>query len=520
MIKIKNLIKIILSWPKKYTVLLPLIVLIGVAGYVYFTREKVVEYEYVTAERSNLVQEVSVTGKVKPASKVDLAFELSGKVLGIYADVGDKVYSGQKIAIMDSTQYQAQYNQAQAGWEVEQLKLDELNVGTRSEEIAVQEVKVQNAEQSLIDAENNMVVNIKDTFTKADDAIRNKADQLFDNPRSSNPQLNFTTGFVLKSQIESDRISVEEILNQWSIDGVNLDNFSSKIQTIKTNLNKLASFLDEMSLAVNGMSITTTLTQTIVDGYKADINTARVNINTALSNMGTAEEKWRVAKSALGLAQQELILKKAGSTSEQIRSQEAKVASAKANMDNYKALINKTVIFSPISGVITKKNIEVGEIAQASSDILTIISEGEYEIETFVPEVDIAKISIGNTAKIILDAYDEDFVNFEAKIIFIDPAETIIEGVSTYKIKLRFTQKDERIKSGMTANIDILTASKENVILIPYRAVKTNGGDNYVEVLVGEEVVEKKIETGMRSTDGQIEIISGVEEGDKVITSK
>jgi HlyD family secretion protein len=109
-------------------------------------------------------------------------------------------------------------------------------------------------------------------------------------------------------------------------------------------------------------------------------------------------------------------------------------------------------------------------------------------------------------------------VQFEVKVVKIDPAETVIEGVSTYKTTFIFTKDDERVKSGMTANIDILTAKKENVIFVPTRAVSSKNNEKFVQILTAEGPKDVLVTAGLRGFDGNIEIISGVSEGDKIVT--
>lgn len=518
--KIKHIITILLSWPKKYTVTF-LIIIVVIGGYFYFQKNKTPQYDFVIAEKGNLKQEVSVTGKVKSASRVDLAFETSGRVDNIIVDVGDKVYEGQKLTYLNASQYLAQYNQAKANLEAEKSKLDQLKAGTRPEEINIQKIKVVNAEQSLLDAKNNLLIKVKDSFTKSDSAIRNNVDQLFINTRSSNPQLNFVTGSVLKIELESKRFAIESILNNWeqnvSSDENILNNLIKQSADAKNNLNEISSFLDKIAFAVNDLKANYSLSQTTIDGYKADIEASRNSINTVLVNLASSDEKLRTSESTLMLAKQELILKESGSTNEQIKIQEAVINSAEANLRNFESMIAKTIIYSPISGIITKKNIEKGEIAQPNSPVLTIIGDTVFEIEAFVPEADVSKISIGDISSVTLDAYEDDVI-FKAKIVFIDPAETIVDGVSTYKTKFRFVEKDKRIKSGMTANIDILTDMRENVVSVSTRAIHTkNDGTDYVEVLKNNEIIEVVVKTGMRSTEGLTEIISGVEEGEEII---
>ncbi|MFH1412510.1 MAG: efflux RND transporter periplasmic adaptor subunit, partial [bacterium] len=259
-----------------------------------------------------------------------------------------------------------------------------------------------------------------------------------------------------------------------------------------------------------------------IDGYKTDVSTARTNINTAVDNLATADEKLTTAESALTLAENELVLQKVGSTFEQIIAQEAQVEYAQASVNNYKAMLSKTVLRSPIEGIVIKQDIKAGEFASTQSILISIISDKQYQVEANIPEADIAKVIINDIARITLDAYGDDVV-FSAKVIKIDPAETVIEGVSTYKTTLEFENEDNRIKSGMTANIDIMTGKAENVIFVPQRAVIQNNGDKIIRVVdssksSGQEIKEVKVETGLRGSDGNIEIKSGINEGDRIIT--
>jgi len=103
--------------------------------------------------------------------------------------------------------------------------------------------------------------------------------------------------------------------------------------------------------------------------------------------------------------------------------------------------------------------------------------------------------------------------------VFIDPAETIIEGVPTYKTTVEFLLPDERVRSGMTANMDIIGERRSNVIAVPQRAVFTRGSEKFVRILGadGKTSNEQKVETGLRGSDGNIEILSGLNEGERVV---
>ena len=157
-----------------------------------------------------------------------------------------------------------------------------------------------------------------------------------------------------------------------------------------------------------------------------------------------------------------------------------------------------------------------GEIATVGTPLASVISYAAYEIEAFVPEADIAKIRSGSGASVTLDAYGGDVV-FDAVVVTIDPAETVLDGVATYKTSLQFAVADPRVKSGMTANTDIEGERRDNVLFIPARAVSEKDSVKIVRILEGEDVREAVVETGIRGSNGDIEILSGLNEGDTIL---
>ncbi len=507
---------------KKRGIIITAIIIIAIiaAIYTYFKITAEPIYNFITAKKSNLIYEVSAIGKVKPAESVDLAFEKSGRIININASIGSKISAGMILAVLDNSELTAQLAQSEAGSKVEKAKLEELRLGPKPEEIKIQETKIENAKISLEDAKRNAINQLNDAYTKSDDAVRNKTDQIFDNPKTSNPQLKFLTNDSnLDNYLRFERLVVEDLLKSWkaSLNQLAITNsFPSNIDLSRKNLNEIKTFLEKAALAVNSLTPSTGLTQSTIDSWKSDISTARTNTSAAINNVSSADEKLRTAESSLSLAEQELILKKSGSTNEQIIAQEARVEEAEANIKNIKAQISKTALISPINGTITKKDAETGQIITAGKTIFSIISESRLEIESNIPETDIAKIKINNTAKITLDAYGSEII-FEAKVVAIEPAETIIEGVSTYKTTLNFIDSDTRVKPGMTANIEILTAAKENIIIIPQRAVISADEEKIVKILENDNIKDVKIKTGIKGSDGNIEIIEGVKEGDKII---
>ncbi len=498
-----------------------ILVVSGFILYVKYSKKEKSGIDSIVVQKTDLVQKVSVTGNIRPVDSVNLGFDISGKVSGVNVSIGDKVKTGRVLLKLEDNSLRAKLLVAQANLSQQEASLDKLKAGTRIEEINIQKVKVENARTALLDAKKNVMNKIRDAYSKSDDAVRNKTDQLFSNPRSTNPDLSIIiSNNQLKTNIESSRILIGAALFSWDNMLAKLtlkSDMFSFISATDSNLYKIRDFLNNVALAVNSLTKNSSTSQTIIDGYKSDIWIARTNINNAIASITISQNNLRNAQSALTLAQNELTLKEAGATKEDIATQEARVLSAKANIDNVKALLAKTVLYSPITGIVTKVNVKVGEIVSLNSDLVSVISSDNFEIKANIAESDIEKISIGDSASVTLDSYGDSII-FKAVVSSIDPADIIIDGVPTYKTTFKLLPDGNRVKSGMTANIDILTNKKNGVIAIPARAIDRSNSDYFVKVLENNgTIITKKVETGLRGFNGRVEIVSGVKAGDRII---
>jgi len=511
--------KPLFNFGKKPLVISLLLITGIIAGYFFFKGDGQIN-QVVKVIKGTIAQEVIVTGKTKPIEKVDLAFEKSGKVSRVRTSIGNKIKAGQIIAELESSDLFSELAEAEANVDAQKAKLLELNRGTRPEEIDLQETKVKSAGVALENSKTNTLDKLQDAYTKSDDAIRNKADQFFENPRSTNVRFKFILANAqLQFFLESERASLETSLNLWrtSLDNLDIfDDLDSPIASVKNNLNKTKVFLDNAASAVNSLLPSSSLSQTIIDAYKADAFSARTNVNTAISNLSSAEEKLRNAEFSLSLEENQLSLLKSGSTREAVAIQEAVLKQAEARVRIIYAQIEKNILRAPIDGTVTKQDAKVGEIVSPNSTLVTIISESRLEVEANIPEVDIGKVVVGNPVKITLDALASE--TFSGKISYIDPAEIIVDGVVNFRVTMSFDVIDPRFKSGLTANLRIQTLTKNDVLLLPQFAVLENDNGTFIKKSdKSGEIVQVLVVIGIRDQDGMVEIISGVQEGEEVL---
>lgn len=476
----------------------------------------------ITVEPSTFVQEVSVTGKVIPAKDVDMAFETSGRVSFVAIQVGDAVKQGQVLAGVSNGDQQATIMQRQAKVDSEAAKLAEIQRGSRPEDIAIAVTSVEGARVSYEQNLQALVDQIKDSYAKVDDGVRSKADQLFKNPRTVYPEVTAFDSYTLQTSVNEQRLKIGEILNTWntSISNLSSDTYSlSYIVEARSHLSTARNFFNDLSAGVSTLVANQSFTQTTIDKYKTDISSARSAVSASISALSTAEQSYKASQNAYMKAQDELALKRAGSTIEQVNSQRAILRSAEADLQSARALYSRTIITAPFDGLITKVDTKAGEIASVNTNVIGMISASSYEIESFVSESDISKVKVGQPARVTLDAYGKDII-FLATTVHVDPAETVLDGVSTYKTKLQFTTIDERIRSGMTANIVIQTAEKPGTVVIPQEALFLEAGEKMVTIDQVGKRVNRKVVTGGINAKGEIEVLSGIAAGEKVVVTK
>ena len=475
--------------------------------------------ELLVVHTSDFAEQVSITGTVVAAQDVDLGFAQSGRIAGVYARVGQSVYQGFVIASIENGDLRAAVTQREAALAKEEAKLLSLQNGTRPEEIAVALSSVTSAESALTQANQAVINSVQDAYAKSDDAVRNKSDQFINSPRSSNPLLSFPTfDFQLKLTVENTRMVMENLLATWqaTLPSLSSGNLVTVSAEVESNLRAVSAFLERASAALNLAITSSSVSQTTIDGYKTDISTARSAINTAISAFTTSLTAQKSAISSLDAAQKNLELKLAGTIQADIDAQAAQVKSAFADLTSARAQLLKTLIIAPFTGTISRMEGKVGETASPSAAIVSMISSGVFHIEAYIPEVSISRVVLGNTASTTLDAYGEEML-FGAVVISIDPAQTVRNGVSTYKTLLQFDEENLRIRSGMTANVVITTAIREGVFIIPKGALIERGGETFLALKEGNEIVERSVELGESTALGSVEIRSGLTEGDTVV---
>jgi HlyD family secretion protein len=508
---------------KKRPILYSVSAVIIIVCLIYFinSRNTSSAYQFITVDRGSITQEVTVTGNTTPVSSVNMAFQNGGTIIAVNYNIGARVNAGDVVVRLDTSSLQAQLAQVQANIDTQKANLASLEAGATQQDIQVSQTAVATAQQSLTNDYMNVSNIVKQAYSEANDAVRNQLAPLFNTNSGgeiSNPTLTFQVSDPqVPNIVGPGRVQAAIELNNWQTElrSINSGSSTSTLDTALNNagshLNVIQSFLIEMMTAVNdsrGLSQNTA-------AYQVDVTAATNEVNTAITSVNTSAQTIASQKAVVQQQMAALNLKLAGSTPQAIQAQQAEVEQAEASVRNIQVSISETSLVAPISGVITVQNAKIGEIVSPGGTVFSIISDNNLEVDSEIPEVDIGRVNVGDIVDMTIDALPGE--QFIGKVFYIDPAQTIVQGVVDYLVKVSFDKSDPRIKSGLTVNLNIKTQTDNNVLIVPQFAVIQNSSGAFVKILKNNSVVQVPVTLGIQDDKGNVEIISGVTEGEQVL---
>ncbi|MDQ2763217.1 MAG: HlyD family efflux transporter periplasmic adaptor subunit [Pseudomonadota bacterium] len=282
---------------------------------------------------------------------------------------------------------------------------------------------------------------------------------------------------------------------------------------------------------------------------QADYDAAQVAVDTAASSLATANQALLLtqagpriqdvndARAQVAAARAQLDAARANSGQDAVK--QSDIAQARASMAQINGAIQQlqvnisdTRILAPASGIVLKKYKEPNEIVQSAttgfSDAQAIVATlgSRLEVKVGINEVDISKVHAHAPARITVDALPD--ANFEGMVTEIAPASTnafdtssgsSTSSISKFSVKVGFARYDSRLRSGMSANVAIISQKHAHVVLAPLEAVPFTGTRGQVTVLTALGSQQKRtVVTGLRN-DTDVEIVSGLHAGENLIVS-
>lgn len=465
--------------PFQYKIIIGVLLIVILAGAYAFFFRKGPNYQFVEVKRGSITELVSVTGNTAPSESVSLGFGSSGNIARVYSAVGRTVRKGAVLATLNTADLDAQVLQAKSN-------LTKQLAENQNTTINVDQVR---AEQDRL---------MKNAYTKL------LSSDLVAVPSSSSEEADPPTITGLYDGPEGAYKLIVYHGDQLSSDDHTLYTFDLE----KTGPTKVLAS-EPTPLGGHGLYVSFGNALTEYDDTTWYITIPNTKSSSYLANYNAYQAALKARDSAIEAAEAQI--KNSGGTTVA----EAQIENARAALASTEAKLSNSRVVAPIDGVITVFDAKVGQYASAGTALISIISKDAFEVEAQVSETDVGKVAFGNAAAMTLDAFPGE--EFKGLVFYIDPAQTSAEGVVGYKIKVAFDKTDSRMKSGLTANLDIATRRKDNVLYLPQYAILETDEGTYVETLESGQVVQHPVELGIGDQEGNVEIVSGATEGEEVL---
>lgn len=449
-----------------------------------------------TVTLSDITETIVVSGKTEARQIATLTFPVSGIIQSIYPKVGDTVAAGDIIASLTKDALVAEYAAALENVRyLEEIK-QELLRGPIQAERAVARNNVQIAEAQITQIETD--------YTQA---IANARKNLLSSglaAYATSPENDTTPPTVSGNYLCTDEGTYEIYVYRSSASS----DYSYNLRNLETGT-FVASTDAPTPLGTCGLYIqfvagqayhNTTWTVSVPNKrnpqYVSLKSTYDQLITEQATALMTAREKVTLAQSS----EQALI---SPASEEVLKQADANIAAARAQLAAQDARITDYTIKAPFSGMISAIDMKIGESANPSQTI-KMVYEGDYELTAQIPEIDITKLSVGNTALVTFDA--DTRVSFPAKITFISPLSTNLSGVAYYEAHIELQESPSWLREGLNADITIESNKVAQVPTLPRRYIQFVDGSAFVLRKTSTEPELIPITTGFIGTDGRTEI--------------
>jgi HlyD family secretion protein len=415
-------------------------------------------------ERRSLDDVLIASGTLRPERFVNLAFEVSGTVREVNFRAGDSVRAGDVLATLDTTQLELQLEQARQALIIQEANYANVTKPASEREIA-------QARAALAQAEANLA----------------SAQAAFDN------QQNIITQSCANVTTAEDSLKLaQEAYDRYVAEGYQFD----------------VDFRPDMDSPA-GKALKQARDQR--DAVVASCNAAR-RAQSSDAAVRAAEAQVAQAKAAL-----DALLE--GATKEQRDIAAAQLAQAKLNVAQAERNLSKATLTAPVDGILSAVNISVGQTVGVGGQPAFVLADtSALYIEIGVDEVDIARVQVGQQARFTLIG-----VNAESPLKGVverkNTVGDVTQGVVTYGVRIKVTDRVPQLL-GMTADVEIVIATRNNVLTVPTRAIRrdpngrqfvlvqrTEGAPIEIEVQSGLSVGELTEVSGEGLREGQVVLI-------------
>lgn len=195
----------------------------------------------------------------------------------------------------------------------------------------------------------------------------------------------------------------------------------------------------------------------------------------------------------------------------------ASLKSAQAQREIAQLALADTIIKAPVDGIISKRNVQVGEKVSPDSPLVSIVDLAQLTLEAQVPASEIPRIKIGQEVSFRVDGFEQRV--FSGKVARINPSAEA--GSRSMTVYIAVENRDLSLKGGMFAKGNLTLKKNAELPTIPLNALRKQDGQDVVYAVVNNQVQEKKVKLGLRNEDeGFVQVLEGLDAGATVLSAK
>ncbi|HEY0098125.1 MAG TPA: efflux RND transporter periplasmic adaptor subunit [Pyrinomonadaceae bacterium] len=417
-------IKSNLSGRKRFVIALGVVALVAFAGFVLWgDRASAAEYMTGKVERGNLRNSVTATGTLQAVTTVQVGSQASGTISALHADFNSMVRKGQVIAQLDPATAQAQVEQARANLVQARAALQQAQAGVAQSRAGVSQSRAV----------------VTDAQAKA---------------------------LAARSTVQNQQAGVYGA--------------QANLAVLKAQMDDAASFLRQQeSLASSGV-IARREVETAQTSYKtaearyqqaaAQVQQAQLSAQSA-SSSGVVQSQAGIQQAQAGVQQAQA---QAQNAAAQVQNAAAGVQQAQAALQLAEINLSQTTIRSPIDGVVVSRDVDIGQTVAASLSAPTLFTIAndltQMQVMANIDQADIGLVEQAKSVSFTVDAFPGMEFTGTIREMRLNPQN--VQNVVTYNVVIDVSNPEQRLKPGMTANLEITIDERNNVLKVPNAALR------------------------------------------------
>ncbi len=502
---------------KRTFILLGTVIALGAAGWFAYSRTTANRaatasgLQTAVVERGAAVARVDAAGTLLAPRSATLVWGTNGAVGRVHVQVGDRVQAGQVLMELDPSSLDPSVIQAQVDLVNAQASLDELLAGPTAAQLAQARLAVVQAQEAVTAAQWNLSSALHPDVAYYEGTL----DDALASLGKAQSQATITDiGPGLAGTLNSAERAGDRAEQRWAAAQ------AAEAGCGGCDPARLAAAQEAYDAAVNTLTSAQLQMQLARQDDTAAIDAAQEAVDQAGRNLAAAQagpDQARVAlyQAQLELAQAELATAQEGLERLETGPEENDVAAARAKVAAIQATLDKVRLVAPFDATVVAIDTHAGDPVSAGTGGMALADLSSLLVELNVSEVDVNRIVTGQEVSVTLDAAPgQSFTGRVSEVAYVGSAN---QGVVNFPVTVVIPDPDPAAKPGMTAAVGIVTDRREDVLLVPNRAIRVSGGQRSVIVLFEGQQFAVPVTIGLVGDSTSEVVDGGLKEGDSVV---